>query len=89
MATKQSSQRSRLSPARGSALSCGPDCGHTELEHRAFDLGLRDGERGKSERIPRGYRWHDFLKEAWLTGHSVGTLNRRAQNRRMRDGGQR
>jgi ribosome modulation factor len=60
----------------GSAPACPPDCGHTDQEHKAFDSGLRAGEQGQAA-APVPYRRMELV-EAWLTGHSVGQLNRRA-----------
>jgi ribosome modulation factor len=61
-----------------SAPACPPDCGHTVQEHTAFDHGLRDGEEGQADSA-NPYRAQD-LREAWLTGHGVGVLNRRAES---------
>ena len=72
-----------FAPATGSALACPPGCDHTVQEHTAFDHGLRDGEEGQADSA-NPYRAHD-LREAWLTGHSVGVLNRRAESEAQND----
>lgn len=55
---------------------CKGGCDHSAAEHRAFDRGVRAGEAGVSSLdcplVQRGKR------EAWLAGHSVGTLNAEA-----------
>lgn len=59
---------------RAAEGGCPNKCGHTNAEHTAFDLGVRDGERGiDGEACP-----YDsvILRDAWQTGHSVGMLNR-------------
>jgi len=67
--------------------TCGPNCGHTQREHKAFDQGVADGEAGVSVQPPYNL---PNLREAWLTGHSVGTLNRRDTTSRVPSpGGQR
>jgi hypothetical protein len=54
--------------------ACGEDCQHTDEEHWAFDGGLKAGEIGASAET-----WLEGdEREAWLTGHSVGVLNREA-----------
>jgi ribosome modulation factor len=54
--------------------ACPDLCDHTIAEHVAFDDGVMAGERGEDdEACP--YKASD-LREAWLTGHSVGELNR-------------
>ena len=65
--------RRLVRPIRVTRLECPKKCGHTEHEHKAFDAGLWAGENGLEESacILRGE-----LLEAWLTGHSVGKLNR-------------
>lgn len=53
------------------------DCGHSELEHKAFDRGVRDGETGiLVECCP--YK-RESLIDAWENGHSVGEINRGAE----------
>jgi hypothetical protein len=54
--------------------ACPDDCDHTIAEHVAFDAGVEAGERGEGEET--GPRGPDNLREAWLTGHSVGLINR-------------
>jgi hypothetical protein len=53
-------------------LKCQKNCGHTEREHKAFDAGLWAGENGQPE---SSCLLTGELREAWLTGHSVGKLN--------------
>jgi len=58
---------------------CPPDCGHTQEEHAAFDVGVYDGEHGTT--IPPVECCEDTdhsrtLREAWMTGYSVGVNNR-------------
>ena len=55
-------------------VACPGGCTHTDDEHRAFDEGLAAGEAGiEFQACP----YEDFgLREDWLTGHSVGVLNR-------------
>lgn len=56
---------------------CPPDCGHTEAEHEAFDAGVVAGRTGMPEETcPHKVAFSD-LREAWLTGYSVGALDRR------------
>jgi ribosome modulation factor len=54
--------------------ACPGGCDHTDDEHIAFESGIAAGEAGKqAEDCP----YEDFeLGEAWLSGHSVGELNR-------------
>ncbi|MGB8510226.1 MAG: hypothetical protein WCD76_17740, partial [Pyrinomonadaceae bacterium] len=54
---------------------CGPDCGHSDEEHWAFDGGLAAGERGEGEET---CTLDGLEREAWLYGHSVGAGNRSA-----------
>ncbi len=61
---------------------CPPDCGHTEQEHIAFDLGVYDGERGDT--VPPVEFDSGLLREAWMTGFSVGQKNR--SNQEVRHG---
>lgn len=56
------------------------NCGHTQAEHDAFDGGLRAGEYGAAE---TACTFRGNLREAWLTGHSVGVENRRAAAERF------
>jgi len=50
-------------------------CGHSDAEHKAFDLGLRAAEAGfKYESMPKHY--DDDLLEAWANGFGVGQSNR-------------
>ena len=58
---------------------CPPDCGHSEEEHIAFDMGVYDGERGTT--IPpvqccESTNHSRELREAWMTGYSIGVRNR-------------
>jgi len=55
---------------------CPPNCGHTEMEHDAFDWGLKDGENGGASAIPAKYQ-SPSLREAYNAGMSVGMLNYR------------
>jgi ribosome modulation factor len=53
---------------------CPRGCSHSSEEHFAFDLGVEEGEQlGPDAECP--YEERD-LREAWLTGHSVGSLGR-------------
>jgi hypothetical protein len=55
---------------------CGGPCEHTDEEHEAFDAGVLAGEQGYGG---DGCPHEDAgLRHAWLTGHSVGVLNRSA-----------
>lgn len=56
-----------------SEFQCQPNCGHTEDEHIAFDLGVTDGEMGFEADPPFD---DPELRGAWFSGHSVGMLNR-------------
>lgn len=60
-----------MSIAKNSFLKCNPSCGHSNLEHKAFDQGLKDGERGMFQCPIIDKR----LKQHWLNGNSVGALN--------------
>lgn len=57
---------------------CRPDgCEHSDLAHKAFDRGQREGEAGV-------HMWDNpykriALAEAWKTGQSVGELDREAE----------
>lgn len=56
-------------------MSCPPNCGHTEREHEAFDRGVRDGRNDLND-CP----FDDAeLITVWLIGHSVGELDREAE----------
>jgi hypothetical protein len=56
------------------SYACPDNCDHTIAEHEAFDAGVIAGERGEDEEAaPRG---PNSLREAWLTGYSVGLMNR-------------
>ncbi|MBB5033136.1 hypothetical protein [Prosthecobacter vanneervenii] len=59
---------------------CKSDCGHSEEEHIAFDMGLYDGEQGNEKHLPQLITAYTprcvLLLEAWHTGHSVGVINR-------------
>lgn len=59
---------------------CPGGCDHADEEHIAFDAGLAAGEAGKTaNECP----YDDAsLAEAWLSGHSVGELNRHHRERR-------
>ena len=61
--------------------SCpGPEpCGHSQAEHDAFDGGLRAGEHGAAE---TACTFRGNLREAWLTGHSVGVENRNSKKQK-------
>lgn len=50
---------------------CDDSCGHTGLEHEAFDLGVAAG-MNDDEECP--YEEGELM-DAWLAGHSVGMLN--------------
>jgi hypothetical protein len=64
---------------------CPGECGHTDIEHQAFDRGMADGEAGRDE-IPAQYKDREMvLSEAWYTGHSVGVMNRAALDRLSED----
>jgi hypothetical protein len=58
--------------------ACPDDCDHTIAEHVAFDAGVEGGERGDDE--DAGPSGPDDLREAWLAGHSVGSINRENSN---------
>lgn len=62
----------------------GPEpCGHTDEEHFAFDDGVVAGEKGfDMDSCPFK---PSSLAEAWLTGHSVGVLNRKSEQKERRD----
>jgi len=47
---------------------CPGECGHSDIEHFAFDAGVAAGARGTA---PRACPYLGELREAWLTGHSV------------------
>ena len=58
---------------------CPAECGHTNEQHAAFDVGVYDGEHGTT--IPPVECCEDTdqsraLREAWMTGYSVGVKNR-------------
>ena len=53
---------------------CKGGCEHSDLEHHAFDRGVRDGEAGVDENPYTRFA----LRDAWFTGHSVGQSNRKA-----------
>jgi hypothetical protein len=58
-------------------IGCPEDCGHTAAEHFAFDEGLNAGEKGEGPLdCPADFYIHPELREAWLSGQSVGLLNR-------------
>jgi hypothetical protein len=60
--------------ARRRGFQCcedGDDCGHTELEHIAFDRGVIEGELGE-DRNPYSLT---HLRESWFSGQSVGIIN--------------
>jgi hypothetical protein len=73
----------------GSSCSggCPQDCGHSEIEHNAFDVGVDDGEKGSDEAIPAHYE-SGAARAAYMLGLSVGGLTRRnRQNAKLsRDG---
>jgi hypothetical protein len=56
------------------SYACPDNCDHTIAEHEAFDAGVDAGERGEDEEA--GPRGPISLRNAWLTGHSVGLINR-------------
>ena len=65
--------------------ACSDDCGHTEAEHAAFVLGVAAGELGfEEESCPYG---DGDLREDWLAGHSVGSINRENGNERTANNG--
>lgn len=49
---------------------CPDGCNHTDAERIAFDAGVAAGER--DEACPH---CPDNLREAWLAGYSVGSMN--------------
>mgnify|MGYP001578411890 CR=1 FL=1 len=49
---------------------CPRGCSHSDAEHRAFDAGVEAGRQGTED----CYYRDGVLREAWLTGHSVGDL---------------
>jgi hypothetical protein len=58
---------------------CPKNCGHSDEEHAAFDIGVYDGEHGTT--VPPVECCEDTehsqeLREAWDTGYSVGIANR-------------
>lgn len=54
----------------------GPDkCTHTDPEHRAFDDGVKQGKARADMGDCPYHTWE--LREAWLSRHSVGVLNRK------------
>ncbi|HKQ90878.1 MAG TPA: Rmf/CrpP family protein [Blastocatellia bacterium] len=53
--------------------ACSDDCGHSDAEHAAFVLGVAAGELGfDEEACPYG---EGDLREDWLAGYSVGSIN--------------
>lgn len=58
--------------------ACPDECDHTINEHCAFDEGVMAGERGEDEETCP-HRASD-LCEAWLAGHSVGSINRESNH---------
>jgi ribosome modulation factor len=65
--------------------ACPDACDHTIAEHCAFDDGVVAGERGDDdESCPHG---DGDLREAWLAGHSVGSINRENSNERTANNG--
>lgn len=64
--------REKLRPLREGIPDCPPRCGHSAMEHVAFDAGLMAGQRGD----PEGTNPFHLLSEAWLSGHSVGRMNK-------------
>lgn len=72
MITKE--QQRRIAAIRKTRnLTCGHDCGHAQLEHDAFDLGIADGEAG-IEVCPFVDDGDGGLADAWATGQSVGYM---------------
>jgi len=75
--TKQNSAADGASPSTAGlerrTEQCPGGCDHADVEHEAFDDGVGAAERGDHQCPYRG-----SLREDWLTGHSVGTLNRRS-----------
>lgn len=58
---------------------CRGGCNHTAMEHIAFDRGVVAGECGDSvDSCPYTVAG---LRSDWLSGHSVGVLNLRANDR--------
>lgn len=78
MNNTQDNAGSTLAPVTGSAPPCPGGCDHTEAEHVAFDSGVLAGEKGQADSACP-HEAHE-LQEAWLTGHSVGQQNRRAES---------
>jgi ribosome modulation factor len=56
---------------------CKPDCGHTQEEHIAFNLGYEAGVNGEVESVCA--LTDAAEREAWLTGLSCGVLDREAK----------
>jgi hypothetical protein len=55
-------------------LGCSENCGHSVLEHNAFDFGVECGEEDNYE---NPYHSPD-LREAWETGFSLGICLRQS-----------
>lgn len=53
---------------------CAIDCGHSEIQHEAFDRGRRNEGEGE-------FAEDSSLREAWLSGRSVGHLDERPHGR--------
>jgi ribosome modulation factor len=49
---------------------CHGGCTHTDVEHRAFDRGVKAGQRGAH--IEDNPYKQQNLAEAWMSGQSVG-----------------
>jgi len=77
--TKEKDTQMPSGPGGRSAVPCSggcpPDCGHSEMEHYAFDAGLSEGERsGVLQRTPEVFH-ESNLREAFNAGQSVGIMN--------------
>lgn len=54
---------------------CPADCGHTDEEHIAFDVGVMDGRLEREDpSVDLGDDW--LLRDAWEAGYSTGKLDR-------------
>lgn len=65
-------QKSRLAAIRIKRpyLTCGDDnCGHSDDQHDAFDLGIADGEVGRH----RNPYTDESLRHGWESGHSIAS----------------
>lgn len=55
---------------------CPNGCNHTDEEHDAFDSGVFAGEQDTDDHQTECPHQDASLREAWLTGYSVGEMNR-------------